>query len=113
MKCTRERCGSERLPGERLCAVHLKDKKARQAFHRSLPDCAHSGCRQKANSVSNLCGDHWRDLLARQEQAQIEHDRQQAADDFKDRLRQRIRAAPDFEALKEVLADCVDYWIDR
>jgi hypothetical protein len=52
-----------------------------------------------------------RELESRRDELLVEQERAQAMVGFKDRLRQRIMAATDFNALKEVLADCVDYWI--
>ena len=106
--CKRDHCGNEadlKSGGARLCTVHLADRDERRRRGRMIPKCSHPGCNQQRNSISTLCGVHWNALLA-------ERDRLEAEQSFKDRLRAEIRAAPDFEALKEVLADCVDCWID-
>lgn len=110
--CKRDRCGQPAVR-DRLCATHLADRDERRRRGALIPKCAHPGCNQQRNSESNLCTIHLRELETRRDELVLEQERAQSMEDFKERLRQRIMAAPNFEALKEVLADSVDYWIDR
>lgn len=114
MRCKRDRCGQPPDPASgnwKLCTAHLADRKERKRRGALIPKCSVAGCNQQRNSVSDRCGVHWNALLERQRELEIQRQNEQAAEDFKDRLRERIWAAETLGELEEVLVDCVDYWV--
>lgn len=109
-RCSRDRCGAEAIR-DRLCDVHYADREERRRRGALIPKCSVAGCNEQRNRESTMCGVHWRALLERRDELEREVQREQSVEAFKERLRQRIRAAKTIPSLQNVLCDMVDYMV--
>lgn len=82
-KCKRNGCQEpkehQNRPGAGLCAKHAAEKRARQLYTASLPDCTR--CNNKARKDDFLCGS------CREQENQLEAVQQEEMQLYNDRLR--------------------------